>query len=242
MSRPRRSRRSRRASANRSRIFRRLNRPIRRLRTRLPGVAITAARAVLIAALPFFLLVNGSVLSHRFLGTPGWISIALGCAMATAFVAFWGARLWHRMTGRARLLEISRNVALPIVLGFCIYSLGWFSSFNAKSPHIRDLYKDLHPTLRLAIGTATLTDPDVVITEISRKRTDYKRMGLASIENSLHFEQEDGWIHAVDIRTRGRSELRNWLSQIYFRAMGFRVLRHGGTGDHLHVALPRPRK
>lgn len=215
---------------------------MRRLQKRFPAAAITATRVLLIAALPFFLLVNGSVLAHRFLGTPGWISVGLGCTLATAFVAFWATRLWHRMTGRARLREISRNVALPIVLGFCIYSLGWFSSFNAKSPRIRDLYSDLHPTLRLAIGTATLTDPQVMITEISRKRSDYGRMGLKPLENSLHFEQEDGWIHAVDIRTRGRSRIRNLLSRLYFQAMGFRALRHGGTGDHLHIALPRPRK
>jgi len=214
------------------------------LRSRLPTAASTAIaglRIVGIAALPFLLLVNTSVLAHRFLGSPGWVSIALGCTTATAFVAFLGARLWHRMTGRNRLRVIARNVALPIVLGFCVYSLGWFSNFSAKSPRIRDLYRDLHPALRLAIGTATLTDPHVVITEISRERADYARMGLPPVERSLHFRQDDGWIHAFDIRTRGRSEIRNRLSQLYFRAMGFRALRHGGTGDHLHIALPRPR-
>ncbi len=146
------------------------------------------------------------------------------------------------MTGKDRLRQIAGQVALPIVLGFCVYSLGWVSSFNAHSPGVRGLYNDLHPTLRLAIGTATLTDPHVVITGISRERADYARMGLSPVENSLHFEQEDGWVHAVDLRTRGRSEIRNRLAELYFRAMGFRALRHGGTGDHLHIALPRPRK
>jgi len=215
---------------------------LQRPRGRLPRMAMTAGRMLVAAALPFFLLVNGSVLSHRFLGTPGWVSIGLGCVLAATSVAFLAARLWHRITGKDRLREISRNVAIPIVLGFCVYSLGWVSSFNAKSPEIRDLYNDLHPALRLAIGTATLTDPRVVITEISRQRSDYLEMGLPPLEDSLHFEQEDGWIHAVDLRTQGRSEIRNRLSQFYFSAMGFRVLRHGGTGDHLHIALPRPQR
>ncbi len=234
MSRSTRSWLSRRMAAGRSRRRHQLLRV--RLRLQRAGWAIL--RTVLTMALPFFLLVTGSVLSHRVLATPGWVSTQIGCVIATICVALLGARLWRRWTGRDRLREISRNVALPVVLLFVIYSLGWVTSPEAKSPEIRDL----HPTLRLAIGTATLTDPHVVVTEISRNRADYTRMGLTPISNSnsLHFEQTDGWTHAVDLRTRGRSEVRNRLSQLYFRAMGLRALRHGGTGDHLHVGLPRP--
>ena len=214
----------------------------RRLSPRTKKILLMTLRTLLVAALPFYLLVSGAVLSHRFMHMPGWSSLGIGCALATLCVGYTTARLWRRMTGKHRLREISRNIALPIVLGFAVYSLGWFSHFNAKSARIRDLYTELHPALRLAIGTATLADPSVVITEISRERSDYAEMGLTPVSNSLHFEQEDGWIHAVDIRTRDRSAIRNALSQLYFRAMGFRALRHGGTGDHLHVALPRPPK
>ena len=209
---------------------------------RLKKGAWSAARLAITIALPFFLLVNGSVVSHRFLGTPAWASILIGSVLATAWISIWGTRLWRRMTGRARVREVSRNFALPIVLAFSVYSLGWISSFAAKSDEIRSLYQNLHPTLRLAIGTATLIDPDVVITGIARERSDYARMGLRPVENSLHFEQRDGWIHAVDLRTRGRGPIRNLSSQLYFRLMGFRALRHGGSGDHLHIALPRPHR
>jgi hypothetical protein len=34
--------------------------------------------------------------------------------------------------------------------------------------------------------------------------------------------------------------LRNGLVRLYFEALGFRTLRHVGTADHLHVALPLP--
>ena len=193
-------------------------------------------------ALPFFLLVRGSVLSHRILGTHGWVSVGFGASLATLGLAVLAAWLWRRLTGRDRFLVIARNVALPGVAIFCLYSLGWLSSLNAKSPEIHDLYGELHPSLRLAIGTVILVDPDVVITEIERMPSDYRRMGLSPVDRSLHFAQPDGWIHAVDLRTRGRNDLHNGLSRLYFRVMGFRALRHGGTGDHLHVALPRPER
>ena len=189
---------------------------------------------------PFFLLVRGSVFAHRIFATHGWISVVVGGLIASLVLAAVGARIWRRLTGRSRFIAIVRNMALPAVAIFSFYCLGWLSSLNASAPDIHDLYTDLHPSLRLALGTIILVDPDVVITGIGRVPSDYRRMGLTPVEHSLHFEQPDGWVHAVDLRTRGRSGLHNGLSKLYFRMMGFRVLRHGGTGDHLHVALPRP--
>ncbi|MAG29725.1 MAG: hypothetical protein CL908_02385 [Deltaproteobacteria bacterium] len=198
------------------------------------------ARTLLFAALPFFLLVRGSVAAHTAIGAHGWISLVLGMGLATTCLTLLASRLWRRLTGRERSREIARNLALPLVLVFCVYCLGWLSGVNAKTEEIRGLYAELHPSLRLAIGTAILFDSDVVITEIARARGDYTRMGLSPLDDSLHFVQPDGWIHAIDLRTRGRSELRNGLAWLTFRVMGFRALRHGGTGDHLHIALPRP--
>jgi hypothetical protein len=65
-------------------------------------------------------------------------------------------------------------------------------------------------------------------------------MGLPPYERSLHLRQDDGYAHAVDLRTAGRSEWRNFLMRSYYRLMGFRTLRHVGTADHLHVSLPLP--
>jgi hypothetical protein len=62
-------------------------------------------------------------------------------------------------------------------------------------------------------------------------------MGLPTKSHSLHFKQSDGFSHAIDIRVKGRSEVRNWLLERYFRMMGFNTLRHFGTADHLHVSL-----
>ena len=74
--------------------------------------------------------------------------------------------------------------------------------------------------------------------DAARKPEDYAAMGLPVYENSLHFEQPDGYVHAVDLRTLGRSAWKNFVMSGYFRLMGFRILRHVGTADHLHVSLP----
>ena len=102
--------------------------------------------------------------------------------------------------------------------------------------------ESLHPMLRLAASTFLLFDRQAVITDTQRTVGDYLAMGLPVNESSLHFKLEDRWVHALDLRTVGRSEWRNRVTAGYFRLMGFRTLRHVGTADHLHVSLPIPGK
>jgi hypothetical protein len=83
-------------------------------------------------------------------------------------------------------------------------------------------------------------DESLLITDLSRHPSDYEAMGLSVNPQSLHYPQADGYVHALDLRTKGRGEVRNLLMQGYFAALGFRTLRHEGTADHLHVALPLP--
>ncbi|MCB0686013.1 MAG: hypothetical protein KDC53_05795 [Saprospiraceae bacterium] len=106
-----------------------------------------------------------------------------------------------------------------------------------KSPEISKEYTRLHPILRVGIANLVLLDKDIIITDADRLPEDYHQMGLSSKAHSLHYRQSNGYAHAVDIRTNDRSAIRNFLLKIYFRSMGFHVLRHGGTGDHLHVSL-----
>jgi hypothetical protein len=65
-------------------------------------------------------------------------------------------------------------------------------------------------------------------------------MGLPPAEASLHFEQATGYVHALDLRTRGRPEWRNRAVELGFWALGFHSLRHVGTADHLHLSLRLP--
>ena len=95
------------------------------------------------------------------------------------------------------------------------------------------------PILRMALSTVILVDPSLVITDMARRPSDYGRMGLPINDRSMHYEQPDGWVHAVDLRTKSSGEIRNLAVQIYFEAMGFSTLRHVGTADHLHVQMRR---
>lgn len=88
------------------------------------------------------------------------------------------------------------------------------------------------------MSTLVYIDHDLIITDASRTPEDYKKMGLPKKNTSLHYKQAStNYSHAVDIRTNGRSEVKNFLVKKYFDFLGFRTLRHVGTGDHLHVSL-----
>ena len=108
---------------------------------------------------------------------------------------------------------------------------------NVKSAEVRAEYTALHPLVRLGASALILVDSESVITDAGRTPDFYRRMGLPPNEASLHFEQESGFVHALDLRTIGRPEWRNRAAEIAFRAMGFHTLRHVGTADHLHVSL-----
>jgi hypothetical protein len=126
---------------------------------------------------------------------------------------------------------------MGIAAAYVAYALVFVASANVKSAEVRAEYRALHPLLRLASSAIILVDPASVITDAARTSEDYASMGLPIEERSLHYRQPDGYVHALDLRTTGRSGLRNLTVNVAFRALGFRVLRHGGTGDHLHVSL-----
>jgi hypothetical protein len=146
----------------------------------------------------------------------------------------------RRVTGRARFRAVAQWVALPAVVVYCAHALLFLSQANAKTEEIRSYYRTLHPLLRVGVGTLALLDGDLVVTDARRTPADYERMGLPTADRSMHYTQADGYAHAMDLRTIDRSGVRNWLTGLYFEALGFRVLRHVGTADHLHITLPLP--
>ncbi len=192
----------------------------------------------LLVALPFVVLVRGSVYFYADRGWPGWLALTAAGAATLVVVAAYGAWLTRRLTGRARFSAVAKWVALPLVLGYCSHALLYVSRGNVKADAVRAEYHATHPLLRLALSTLILTNHDLLITDLARVSADYPRMGLPVNERTLHYRQRDGWAHAVDVRTSGRGEMVNRLIQLYFGAMGFRTLRHVGTADHLHVELP----
>ena len=130
-------------------------------------------------------------------------------------------------------------IAALMLGGYCVHALFFISSNNVKNSALQNELRQLHPIVRVAVSTIIMIDQSLVITDAARTRSDYRDMGLPVNERSLHFPQKDGYAYAIDLRTRDRSTVRNFLLQTYFRLMGFKTLHHGGTGPHLHISLKR---
>jgi len=204
------------------------------------GVLLKLTRVVLIIVLPFFILIRGSMFIHNRHDLGPWLALG-GGALITAFLLFiymtsaylhYTAKLGDRDNLRRRSL-----FALALVVLYCGYGLFFISADNFKNPALQSEINDLHPLLRLGVSTFILLDKDMIITDASRTPEDYRRMGLKTAKNSLHYPQKDGYAYAIDLRTNDRHEVRNSLMRFYFLVLGFNTLRHSGTDDHLHVSL-----
>lgn len=193
----------------------------------------------MIVALPFAVLVRCSVFFYQHGRAPTWLAVLAAALLTIGVVTAYASWLSHRLSGKGRVMLLAKWVALPLVVSYCGYALLYLSRLNAKTEPVRAYYTSVHPLLRLALSTWILVDPEIVITDMQRAPEDYGRMRLPVTDASPHYRQGDRWVHAVDLRTAGRSELKNRLMQAYFWAMGFGTRRHVGTADHLHVELAR---
>jgi len=191
-------------------------------------------------ALPFLVLIGGAVWLYRVQAIPTWLALAVSGILAAGLLTAYAAQICQRLTGEARLRFVFTRLALPLIVFYCGYTLWYFSSVNTKTEEVRQYYTSVHPLLRVALSTAVLFDRDIVVTDTRRELSDYERMGLPPLDNSLHFPQPSGYVHAVDLRTIGRARWRNLTTVAYFRLLGFRTLRHVGSADHLHVSLAPP--
>jgi hypothetical protein len=188
--------------------------------------------------LPFYLLIRTSVFLNVAQGWNAWLSLGGGIIAAITLLLVYVFILFRKLENRNAILKLSTYGLSVLVFSFSVYGVMYLSSVHAKNDEIRQVYRSLHPILRMAVTTTTLADNDLVITDISRIPEDYEAMGLPLNERSLHFVQETGYVHAVDLRTMGRSEFRNILLRFSLEILGLNTIRHTGTADHLHVALP----
>jgi hypothetical protein len=205
-------------------------------RETLVALSLALLEALAIVALPFLVYVRAAVYLYRH-GAHPWIAILASAVLTLGLVSGITILIARRFQGRARVPTVVRWAALPVVFTWCVYAAFYLSRVNAKSAEVRAYYSSVNPILRVALSTIVLLDPDLVVTDMARVPEDYRRMGLPINHHTQHYRQADGWVHAVDLRTRGRGEIRNRLVQLYFWSMGFSTLRHVGTADHLHVQL-----
>jgi len=196
-----------------------------------------ALLAVILAVLPFILLIRGGVFAYQQWDLAPWLALTLSATATTLLLALYAFVASRRIGAGKGLTKLMTRAAMLLAGAYVVYSVMFVAVGNVKSPEVRAEYTALHPLLRLGASALILVDSDAVITDAGRTPDFYRRLGLPPNESSLHFEQESGFVHALDLRTIGRSDRRNRAVEIAFRAMGFHTLRHVGTADHLHVSL-----
>ncbi len=200
------------------------------IRAALIGVASLVA--------PFLLLVKVAVALHLEASVNPWAALVAAALTTTILLTVLTMAVSYRVRRRFAVSSFTFRSNGLLVIAYCFYSILFISGANVKSAEVADTYRALHPLLRLSVSTLVVADSDLLVTDGARTIDDYARMGLPANESSLHFEQSTGYVHAVDLRTVGRTGLRNAAVAAYFRLMGLHTLRHVGTADHLHVSLP----
>ncbi|MDZ7772787.1 MAG: hypothetical protein U5K31_08630 [Balneolaceae bacterium] len=202
---------------------------------RILGTILLLAAAIV---LPFVVLVRVSTWTYAAWELNGWL--ALGAGVAGTVVLLLAYLLYASLrfrSGAWRHRYLVRGSAV-LVVAYCVYALIYISSLNTKTENVRTYYRTLHPVMRVAVTTVSLADDRLLLTDIGRTPEDYRAMGLTPRQQSMHYVQESGYVHAVDLRTIGRAEWKNFTLKWLFEGLGFETLRHTGTADHLHVYLP----
>jgi len=217
----------------------------RETKARLRSLPARAGRALLLAVvlavLPFVLLVRGGVFAYQEWALGTWLALLVSAAASALLLGLYAWGVSHRLGVGKGIKKVLVRSAFAVGIAYVGYGLVFVASENVKSDDLVAEYTGVHPLLRVASSLLILVDPASVITDAGRTTEDYWLMGLPPNEASLHFEQASGYVHALDFRTRGRPEWRNRVVELAFWALGFHSLRHVGTADHLHVSLRLPR-
>lgn len=188
--------------------------------------------------LPFLVLIRSSVYLYTNYGMNGWLALSLGVSVTILLLLIYAVIVNYSLRQSARIHKYLRRGIALLVVAYCGYGLLYFSGVNAKSAEVKSYYQSLHPIMRVTMATTILFNDDIIVTDMHRTPDDYRSMGLPVRDQSLHYPQKSGYVHAVDIRTKGRPEWKNRITEITFKLFGLSTLRHVGTADHLHISLP----
>jgi len=197
-------------------------------------------KLILLLIFPFILLIRGAVYFHVSHYASPWVAIVGGLLLTVVILFIYFSFLYGKMSGKfGNKGAIKRRfiIAFLFVFLYAVHGIFYYSGKNLKNPNLKSEITKVHPILRLSVSTVIHLDKSLIITDTNRVPEDYKKMGLKSKKHSLHYVQKNGYAHALDLRTKNRSELRNNLLIYYFKLMGFQTLRHVGTADHLHISL-----
>lgn len=190
----------------------------------------------LLLPIPIFLRTSVFFYQNRHFGD--WSSIFMGFIVALTVWSVFGWLVLRKLDKLKHIVQVLRKIAVFVFVFQIALGSMYISGAHLKNESLKASYREVHPILRMSIVVSAMISPDLVMTDLARSKEDYRRMGLPQKEFSLHFLQPSGYVHAVDIRTQGKSEIRNKLLQFGFWMCGFSTKRHVGTADHLHISLP----
>ena len=164
-------------------------------------------------------------------GIPSYAAIILGNYIYIVLFAF-----WFYKKKKYNKLKWPLIITFLIITGTSYYFINSLGNENFKNSTEIDQYKDnTHPVLKYYTVILSVFDSDMVITDSKRKPEDYEKMSLPEFKGSLHYIQKDGYSHALDLRTKGRTRIRNWLVRAYYYLLGYTAIEHIGTAMHIHV-------
>lgn len=189
------------------------------------------------------ILIRGAVTLFLEYDWNAWSALLVSTLGTSVLMVIYFTFFYGRLTKkRTKISYLRRRFAISFVLVgfFVLHGVIFFTMKQSKTSEVQKEFHSLHPILRLGSSTIFLLDRKAIMTDAARVPEDYKKMGLPTAKNSLHYKQKDGYVYALDIRTKGRPEWSNLLLKTYFNTMGFNTIRHVGTADHLHISLSCP--
>lgn len=201
-------------------------------------IVVVSLTVVLFITAPFILFQRFGLFAQVSLELSVWPALILSLFVTVGSTALAAALLLRNRLNIHRVFKIVAMVLLALSLIGSLYGLLYIAPAHTKTDREQATYISLHPFLRLSISTALLFDDGLLITSTDRTMEDYKRWNLPPNTASAHFKQPDGFIHAVDLRTKNRSGWQNLALSLYYRVLGYKVIRHRGTADHLHIEMP----
>ena len=185
---------------------------------------------ILICFLVFFCILYTPMLLYRN-GLPSYPAIVLGNYIYIVLFAF-----WFYKKKKYNKLKWPLILTFILVTGTSYYFINSLGNENFKNQSELGQYKDnTHPVLKYYTVILSVFDSDMVITDSKRNPEDYEKMNLPEFKGSLHYIQNDGYSHALDLRTKTRSRLRNLLVRGYYYLLGYTAIEHKGTAMHIHV-------
>ena len=119
----------------------------------LRRLLFTLGKLLFLFALPFFLLIRGSVFLHENYALSAWGSMLGGVFMSAALLFVYISYLHNRLAGRAGNAHRTYGLAFALAAVYCLPGLFYLSASNAKEEPVRQEFTSLHPVLRLGVST-----------------------------------------------------------------------------------------